>query len=376
MKTYLVGGAVRDKLLGVPIGDLDYVVVGATERQMLDQGFRRLDAAFPVFLHPESGDEYALARRERKTGPGYKGFAVDAGPDVTLEQDLARRDLTINALALDESGNLIDPFGGKMDLEQGLLRHITPAFSEDPVRLLRAARFAAKLGRWGFRPAHETHALLKRMAGLDELTTVLPERLREEMIKAMGTEQPWRFLEVLHACGALQQLLPPLAHAMGETAGHDRKTIKPPIQVLQCVSALVSDPGERLAALLASLPEAADAKRLCSDLRLDRATTELLDRILECPAGRLSSAEPHALLATLERIKALHHPQRIQQLGNLWKCLGDPENRAAERLNLARRAVSTVSADQLLAQGWSGPELGTELRRLRLRSIEEALGHG
>ncbi len=376
MKTYLVGGAVRDKLLGVPIGDLDYVVVGATERQMLDQGFRRLDAAFPVFLHPESGDEYALARRERKTGPGYKGFAVDAGPDVTLEQDLARRDLTINALALDESGNLIDPFGGKMDLEQGLLRHITPAFSEDPVRLLRAARFAAKLGRWGFRPAHETHALLKRMAGLDELTTVLPERLREEMIKAMGTEQPWRFLEVLHACGALQQLLPPLAHAMGETAGHDRKTIKPPIQVLQCVSALVSDPGERLAALLASLPEAADAKRLCSDLRLDRATTELLDRILECPAGRLSSAEPHTLLATLERIKALHHPQRIQQLGNLWKCLGDPENRAAERLNLARRAVSTVSADQLLAQGWSGPELGTELRRLRLRSIEEALGHG
>ncbi len=376
MKTYLVGGAVRDKLLGVPIGDLDYVVVGATERQMLDQGFRRLDAAFPVFLHPESGDEYALARRERKTGPGYKGFAVDAGPDVTLEQDLARRDLTINALARDESGNLIDPFGGKTDLERGLLRHITPAFSEDPVRLLRAARFAAKLGRWGFRPAHETHALLKRMAGLDELTTVLPERLREEMIKAMGTEQPWRFLEVLHACGALQQLLPPLAHAMGETAGHDRKTIKPPIQVLQCVSALVSDPGERLAALLASLPEAADAKRLCSDLRLDRATTELLDRILECPAGRLSSAEPHALLATLERIKALHHPQRIQQLGNLWKCLGDPENRAAERLNLARRAVSTVSADQLLAQGWSGPELGTELRRLRLRSIEEALGHG
>ncbi len=173
MKTYLVGGAVRDELLDLTVTERDYLVVGATEQQMLDRGFRRLDVAFPVFLHPETGDEYALARRERKTGPGYKGFEVDAGPDVTLEEDLARRDLTINALAMDESGELVDIFNGRDDLEEGILRHISPAFIDDPVRLLRAARFSARLGRWGFRLAHETHALLKQMAGFDELDTVV-----------------------------------------------------------------------------------------------------------------------------------------------------------------------------------------------------------
>ena len=151
MKTYLVGGAVRDQLLGLAVRERDWVVVGAEAEALLALGFRRLNADFPVFLHPETGDEYALARTERKTGPGYRGFEVDAGPQVTLEQDLRRRDLTINALALDEGGELVDPLGGREDLDAGLLRHITPAFVEDPVRLLRIARFAARLGRWGFR---------------------------------------------------------------------------------------------------------------------------------------------------------------------------------------------------------------------------------
>ena len=179
MKIYLVGGAVRDGLLGLPVSERDYLVVGATEQQMLDLGYRRLDVAFPVFLHPETGDEYALARCECKSGPGYKGFEVDAGPHITLEQDLARRDLTVNALARDETGNLIDLFHGREHLDEGLLRHITPAFDEDPVRLLRAARFAAKLGRWGFRVAHGTFALMQRMARRDEYKGALVFLLSE-----------------------------------------------------------------------------------------------------------------------------------------------------------------------------------------------------
>jgi len=186
MNIYLVGGAVRDQLLGLPVRDRDWVVVGATEAEMLERGFRRADAEFPVFLHPDTGEEYALARRETKTGPGYKGFRIDAGPDVTLEEDLVRRDLTINALARDQAGRLIDPFDGEADLEQGLLRHISPAFVEDPVRLLRVARFAARLGRWGFRVAHGTHRLLQRMAASEDLAALRPERLWQEPLPSVG----------------------------------------------------------------------------------------------------------------------------------------------------------------------------------------------
>ncbi|MEJ2592815.1 MAG: hypothetical protein P8178_15730 [Candidatus Thiodiazotropha sp.] len=218
MKIYLVGGAVRDRLLDLPVSERDWVVVGATPEQMLEQGFRRADADFPVFLHPQTGEEYALARTEVKTGPGYKGFAVESGPQVTLEQDLLRRDLTINALAMDEAGELIDPCGGRDDLENGLLRHITPAFSEDPVRLLRVARFAAKLGRWGFRVAHGTHGLMQKMAASPDLANLRAERVWRELVRAMGEPQPWRFFEVLHRCGALARLMPPLDRLMGDPA--------------------------------------------------------------------------------------------------------------------------------------------------------------
>ena len=218
MKIYLVGGAVRDKLLELPVKERDWVVVGATEQQMLAAGYRRADREFPVFLHRDTGEEYALARTERKTGPGYRGFEVHAGPDVTLEQDLLRRDLTINALALDERGELIDVCNGRQDLEEGLLRHITPAFVEDPVRLLRVARFAAKLGQWGFRVAHGTYGLMKKMAVSDDLLSLKAERLQVELWKALGEAQPWRFFEVLQRCGALARLLPELAQTLGEQA--------------------------------------------------------------------------------------------------------------------------------------------------------------
>jgi tRNA nucleotidyltransferase (CCA-adding enzyme) len=201
MKTYVVGGAVRDRLLGLPVQDHDHVVVGATPEDMLAQGFKPVGKDFPVFLHPDSREEYALARTERKTAPGYKGFVFHAEPDVTLEEDLARRDLTINALAQDESGALVDPFGGQADLAARVLRHVGPAFAEDPVRVLRVARFAARFP--DFRVAEETLALMRLMADNGEVDHLVPERVWQELSRGLMEVRPSRMIEVLHACGAI-----------------------------------------------------------------------------------------------------------------------------------------------------------------------------
>ena len=375
MKVYLVGGAVRDELLGLPVTERDYVVVGATEQQMLERGFRRLDVAFPVFLHPESGDEYALARRERKSGPGYKGFEVDAGLHITLEQDLARRDLTVNALARDGDGNLIDLFHGRDDLDAGLLRHITPAFAEDPVRVLRAARFAAKLGRWGFRIAHGTFALMQKMARRDEMRSVLPDRLREEMLKALGSEQPWRFFEILQRCGALRRLLPAVADAMGLADGHASQRMAEPMAALKRAAAAAPEPADRFAALLAAAeadPEAGG--EICSGLRMGRDSADLLGWALEWPADSVLTAEAEQLLQLLERLKALHHPQRLQRLGGVWSAVaGGWGSAALERAQCALAAAAGVEAAALAGEGWRGPELGRRLRQRRLEAIAAEL---
>lgn len=208
MKTYVVGGAVRDALLGLPVKDRDHVVVGATPEQMLAQGFVPVGKDFPVFLHPVSHEEYALARTERKTAPGYTGFAFHAAPDVTLEQDLQRRDLTINAMALDTDGSLIDPCGGRADLEQKIFRHVAPAFSEDPVRILRVARFAARFA--GFSVAPETLALMQQMVTHGEVDALVPERVWQELARGLMEAQPSRMFAVLRDCGALARILPEL----------------------------------------------------------------------------------------------------------------------------------------------------------------------
>ncbi|WP_028535155.1 multifunctional CCA addition/repair protein [Paludibacterium yongneupense] len=205
MKVYIVGGAVRDRLLGLPVRDRDWVVVGATPEQMLAQGFRPVGRDFPVFLHPRTREEYALARTERKTAPGYRGFNFHAAPDVTLEQDLARRDLTINAIAEDDDGTLIDPFHGQEDIEAGVLRHVSPAFAEDPVRILRLARFAA---RFGFTVAPETQALMRTMVASGEVDALVAERVWQEMAKALQEQTPSRFFITLRACGAMAKILP------------------------------------------------------------------------------------------------------------------------------------------------------------------------
>ena len=205
MKVYRVGGSVRDELLGRTVADRDFVVVGATPEQMVAAGYRPVGSDFPVFLHPQTNDEYALARTERKSGRGYRGFVFHTTPDVTLEADLARRDLTINAIARDDDGRLIDPHGGVADLRAGILRHVSPAFAEDPLRVLRVARFAA---RFGFSVAPETEALMRQISAGGELSTLTAERVWQELAKALMEARPSLFFEVLRRCGALGQLLP------------------------------------------------------------------------------------------------------------------------------------------------------------------------
>jgi tRNA nucleotidyltransferase (CCA-adding enzyme) len=208
MKTYVVGGAVRDGLLGVPVKDRDHVVVGATPEQMIAQGYTPVGKDFPVFLHPVTHEEYALARTERKTAPGYKGFVFHTDADVTLEEDLVRRDLTINAMAQDEAGAIVDPFGGRADLQQRIFRHVSPAFGEDPVRILRVARFAARFPQ--FRVADDTNELMRRMVEAGEVDALVPERVWQELARGLMEQRPSRMFEVLRGCGALQRILPEL----------------------------------------------------------------------------------------------------------------------------------------------------------------------
>lgn len=215
MKRYAVGGSVRDQLLGLPVQDRDYVVVGATPEEMVAAGYRPVGADFPVFLHPQTHEEYALARTERKTAPGYKGFVFHTSSDVTLEDDLRRRDLTINAIAQDESGALIDPHGGQQDIRDRILRHVGEAFAEDPVRILRLARFAARFADRGFRVADETLALMQKMVDAGEVDHLVPERVWQELARGMMEKTPSKMFDVLRSCGALARILPEVDRLYG-----------------------------------------------------------------------------------------------------------------------------------------------------------------
>ncbi len=374
MRVYLVGGAVRDELLGLPVQERDWVVVGATTEQMLERGFRRADAEFPVFIHPQTGEEYALARTETKTGIGYKGFSVDSGTHVTLEQDLQRRDLTINALARDEEGRLLDPFGGQGDLERRLLRHVSPAFAEDPVRLLRLARFAARFGYLGFRVADETRPLLRRMAESRDLPALRRERIWKEMRRALREAEPWRFFEVLQECDALPVLVPQLASVIAEVGGGETPSV---IAALKRAAAATDDPVVRFAVLFAPAADPADGSAaLCEALRAPREYGDLLDMVVRYGALFEAAAEGDAgsILQLIGSARAEQQPERFQRFLQAAGALR-PEAAVAACSNLekALRVVVSVSADVLQAEGLTGAELGAELERRRLAAIRSVL---
>jgi tRNA nucleotidyltransferase (CCA-adding enzyme) len=392
MELYLVGGAVRDKLLGLPVKDRDWAVIGATAEQLEAMGFRRLDRNFPVFKHPQTGEEYALARREIKVAAGHKGFRVHAGPDVTLEDDLRRRDLTINAMAEAQDGTLIDPFGGRNDLDNGLLRNVSAAFVEDPLRVLRVARFAARFARWGFRVAHQTHILMKRMVDAGELAELSAQRIWWEMERALAENRPVRYFEVLHRCGALTWLFPELHHALGSAVSH-RQLPEPTdprsLRILAAAAKLSSDPVVRFAAFMQGLgnevPQGGKSAcdvilRVAKRFRVERSYEELA--LMVCHHFSLfelaHAADAKTLLAGLEAVDALRRLARFRRylsacqavaVGDGW----DPDA-ARKRLETVFAVAQAVDAQALVEQGLDGASLADALRRTRIEAISAVVG--
>lgn len=343
MKTYLVGGAVRDELLGRPVRERDWVVVGSTPEAMLDLGYRQVGRDFPVFLHPQNGEEYALARTERKTGPGHRGFVCHAGPEVTLEEDLARRDLTVNAMARTGEGALVDPFGGRADLDARVLRHVSDAFSEDPLRVFRVARFAAQLS--GFRVAPETAALMARMARDGMLAELSAERVWQELEKALASDAPGRFFEVLEEAGAMTPWLVELAGV--ECSALDR-----------------AGSAEMRLAVLAWHLDRVQVRDLCGRLKAPGRFQRLAEHM--AVHGRTLAgwrhADAHALVAALNDVGALaRHRDPAPAIAAAERC-------ASVRLDDLRALIErlrAVSAADFRGRGLTGPELGDAIRDAR-----------
>lgn len=362
MKTYLVGGAVRDELLGQPVKDRDWVVTGATPEEMRERGFKQVGADFPVFLHPDTREEYALARTERKQGRGYHGFTVYSAPDVTLEDDLRRRDLTINAMAKSTDGEVVDPFGGREDLRNRQLRHVSEAFAEDPLRILRTARFAARLQPLGFTVAEPTMALMRQMVEDGEVDHLVPERVWQEIQRALHENEPGTFFEVLSDCGALATLIPELAPA---------DTFASALAALRCASNTSEDTDTRFAALFSTLT-AADARNRTSQLKapndcqeLARLATGLLPQI-----EALQTADPEALLGILDEADVWRRADRFKRLLQALKCaLPGNQREKLDWLDQAHRSAIGVQPRKLMAQGFQGKELGKAIRDERLRRI-------
>ncbi len=340
MKTYVVGGAVRDELLGLPVKDRDHVVVGATPDEMVKLGFKPVGKDFPVFLHPQTHEEYALARTERKSGRGYKGFTVYASPDVTLEDDLRRRDLTINAMARAEDGSLIDPFQGKRDLEQRVLRHVSEAFAEDPVRILRVARFAA---RFGFSVAPETMQLMKDMVASGETDYLVPERVWQEFAKGLMEDRPERMFEVLEACGLRERLLPEL-----ETQPE----------------ALSGSLAARFALLCWALAED-EVETLCRRLRVPNEPRELGLLASRNRAGLESAKRPEELLELLKKTDAFRRPERFAELLEVARL----QHADTGRIERARDAAAAIDAGAIAQRGG---DIAKALDEARLAAIAAA----
>ena len=401
MKTYLVGGAVRDRLLGIAVKDRDYVVVGAMPEEMLRAGYRPVGKDFPVFLHPQTHEEYALARTERKTGRGYHAFAFHTDPSVTLEDDLRRRDLTINAIAEEEDGALIDPFGGARDLEAKILRHVSPAFAEDPVRVLRVARFAARYADRGFRIAEETLALMRGMVADGEVDHLVPERVWAETQKALTEKTPGAFLRALRDCGALRVLFPEIDALYGvpqraefhpeiDSGIHTEMVVDmaarlAPSDALIGYSALVHDLGKALT------PKDVLPKHIGHEHR-GLAPVEAVSTRYKVPAEYAALAQlvcklhllahtalelkPATVLGLFEQLDAFRRPERIESF--LIACEADKRGRLgqsesaypqADYLRRAFAAASAISAREFVDRGLHGPAIGESMRKARIDAI-------
>ena len=401
MQIYKVGGAVRDRLLGKPVTDIDWVVVGATTKEMLAKGFRPVGADFPVFLHPQSGEEYALARTERKSGRGYGGFTFHASPEVTLEEDLIRRDLTINAMAEDDQQNLTDPYHGQRDLEARLLRHVSPAFAEDPLRVLRVARFAARYAGLGFTVAPETLELMHQLSESGELEALTAERSWKEISRALMEDQPQVFIEVLRECGALKVLMPEVDALFGvpQPEAHHPE-IDTGVHILSVLeqAALHKQPlTVRWACLLHDLgkgltPEEEWPRHIAHEhkgLKLIKAVNERFKAPKDCQelallvgeyhthGHRALELKPSTLLELLQSFDVYRRPQRLEEF--IAACEMDARGRKglekinypqADYLRGAAIAARSVAVQPLLEKGFKGPELGEAIKRERLKALK------
>jgi tRNA nucleotidyltransferase (CCA-adding enzyme) len=362
MQVYLVGGAVRDELLGLPAAERDWVVVGATPEELEHAGFRSVGREFPVFLHPETHEEYALARLERKTAPGYRGFTTRFSPDVTLEQDLQRRDLTINAMARSADGALVDPYGGQRDLELRLLRHVSPAFVEDPVRVLRLARFAARLATLGFKLAPETQALLRTMVANGEISALVPERVWREMQRALGEASPEVFFDLLQECGALAVLVPELHWGEAERS------------VLRRAVRIGAEPAVRFASLLATTPAEAIGA-LCERLRVPNEFRDLalLGARLQ---GRLAHAhglDAPQMLELLEAADAFRRPDRFAQLLRVAQAASGLDDAGREAVTAALFTATSVTLPREQTAQLPGLAIAAAYRQARIERLRALL---
>ncbi|MAD75515.1 MAG: multifunctional CCA addition/repair protein [Rheinheimera sp.] len=403
VQRYLVGGAVRDELLGYPFHEHDWVVVGATPEQMLGAGYQQVGKDFPVFLHPQTKEEHALARTERKNGKGYTGFSVYAAPDVTLEQDLQRRDLTINAIARDDNGNYIDPFNGRADIEQRVLRHVSAAFAEDPLRVLRVARFYARYAHLGFRVADDTMALMRQLSHSGELQTLSPERVWQETAKALNSQSQAAYFQLLYHCGALQALMPELAALWGvpqpEKWHPEIDTGVHTLLVLGQAATMSDRLDIRFASLVHDLGKGVTKaellpshhgheytglkliEQLCQRLRVPNDCRELALLVCEYhqlvhKARELKSA---TILKLFNGIDLWRKPQRLDDI--LCCCQADLRGRTgfeqadypqARYLQHLAHAAKAVNVRDIVATGIQGAAIGDALQRARLAAISTA----
>jgi tRNA nucleotidyltransferase (CCA-adding enzyme) len=367
VKTYCVGGAVRDELLGRPVKDRDYVVVGATPEEMIRQGYKPVGKDFPVFLHPRTQEEYALARTERKTARGYHGFEFRTAPDVTLEQDLARRDLTINAIARDEDGQLIDPFNGAEDLKAGLLRHVSAAFAEDPVRILRVSRFAA---RYGFRVAPETMKLMRGMAASGEADALVAERVWQEIARGLMEEKPSRMFEVLRECGALARVMPEV-----DALWVDADIAREAMQALDAAAGAGATLPARFAALARVLDPLA-VESLAGRLKIPADCRELALLAARHSNNVLDAAEEGAdsVLALFNVADAWRRPERFGDLMTSSFAAEPDTGLARARLERALEAAVAVKAGEIAKESQRADLIRINIDAARLEAIRKALG--